>query len=212
MLQLTSELDQQCKGLYPFRIVCWGLGERRDKSRWWNWIPNKAISDCSWPRLVQDYTRFLHQNRNSMLCFHSPSHCVSLCLSLPCFLVWTTASYLWMMWTCGRWHTAKLWRLWRRQVLSSAFTFSAENRRLRKSQKSNSSKGLKVRGSADQCTASTLLCGLGRLFTWLSCALWIEQLCSVLTPLSPRPLSLLSFPRIGFQHRRRGGQPAHTRR
>lgn len=62
------------------------------------------------------------------------------------------------MW--GRWHTARLWRLLRRQVLSSASTSSAENQQRRKSLKSNSSKGLKVCGSADGCEASTFLCGL----------------------------------------------------
>lgn len=82
------------------------------------------------------------------------------------------------MW--GRWHTAKLWRLLRRQVLSSASMFSAENQQLRKSLKSNSSKGLKVRASVDPCTASMLLCGLkDALFPDKLCPLDLTNLLCV---------------------------------
>lgn len=104
---------------------------------------------------------------------------LSLCLSVsrpPCFfLVWTTASYLWMMWMCGRWHTAKPWRLSRRQVLSSASTFSAGNPRRRKSPNSNSSKGLKVCGSMDRCTRLQHFSVGSRIFFSFirSRALWI---------------------------------------
>lgn len=111
--------------------------------------------DGSWPRLVEDYTKFLPKQKLIMH-FLSPSNCFSFLSRspFPCGLVWMTASYLWMMLTWGRWHTAKLWRPLRRQVLSCVSTFSAENQQQRKSLKSNSSKGLKVCWSRP-----TLLCG-----------------------------------------------------
>lgn len=162
--------------------------------------------DLVWWRITPDF--FTKTNTNSVF------FPLSLTVSLR-FLVWTTASYLWMMSMWGRWHTAKLWRPLRRQVLSSASMSSAENQQQRKSPKSNSSKGLKVCGSVDWCTASTPLCGLkDALYPAKLCPLDLANLLCV-NPTSfahSLPLSSLPFLRIRFQHCWRGGKPAHTRR
>lgn len=140
-----------------------------------------------------------------------PYFYLARCLSVSA--VWMTASYLWTTLMCGRWHTAKLWRPLRRQVLSSASMFSAENRLQRKSLKSNSSKGLKV--SAEGCNASTFLRGLNNpLYPAKLCPLDFANLLSVnLTSFAHcLPASPLPFLRIRFQHCWRCGKPAHTRR
>lgn len=120
-------------------------------------VKEKRPEDCgeaespafSRPLLLEDYTSFLMKTSTIFLLFHP-----------HVFSVWTTASYLWTMWMWGRWHTVKLWRLLRKQVLSSASMFSAGNRLQRKSLKSNSSKGLKVHERADGCVVLMFWCGL----------------------------------------------------
>lgn len=157
---------------------------------------------------MEGYTWFFPQNKNFCYIFTFHSHCLSLSS------VWTTASYLWMMWMWGRWHTVKLWKLLRRQVLSSASTFSAENQLQRKSLKSNSSKGLKVCGSADGYEASMFLCELkNSLYPAKLCPLDLANLLCV-TPylLCSLSASHHSFLRFRFQHCWRCGKPAHTRR
>lgn len=148
-----------------------------------------------------------HSHRSRLTAFwwhitpNSPTQKLKLyfpsCLSV-CLLVWMTASYLWMMLMWGRWHTAKPWRLLRRQVLSSASTSSAGNQQQRKSLKSNSSKGLKVCGSVD-CVYHRCFCvGLRMLCTRLSCALWIWKIFSVLTRTSFAHSHRSLFSGLGF--------------
>lgn len=128
------------------------------------------VTASCWPPLLEHHSWFLPFSHK----YISASHCLSLSS------VWTIASYLWTMSMWGRWRTAKLWRLSRRQVLSSASTCCVENRRLRKSPKSNSSKGLKVSG--DGCRAS-------KFFV-------VAPLKNPLFPTKPCPLDLANLLRV----------------